>query len=425
MAPTLQQLLERAAGDADRDLDMPALLRRAERRRRQRARRRAGLVVVAVIVVALVGSIVPMGRDDSRDGSDLATIDDTTTRETPIESTASEQLLVDDGYDGIVAIDPIARIVVRAPVKGQRAGDQPHRLLLVGYTLVVGRGELFAAPATGGQSRKIGNATIAIPAEQPNRIWLVDYPGAIGDGQPSLRLADVEGRIEVEVLGLAPEDGHPVAGALGGIVHETDNGLVVWDPATRRITRTLGSSSARVLAASHGAVAWCEALCDTLHLTRVGQGDAVFGGFGHLYSNAQFSPDGRRLVVVRGPDPDCCRSDRSAANDLAVIDAIGGTTVTGFRSAAPVDALSWSPAGDAIVVATSGPGAATTFTRFSITEGETGSVTVPITNVQRFVMIASSRAPFIADARDAAPEQCPAASGAAPPREKGCWFGFP
>jgi hypothetical protein len=296
--PTLKKLLEDAVGEVDREFDAALLIRTATTRRERRHRRNIVLVVAATVAALISAALVPTLTDDDHDQSDVNTANVVSTK----PSGAGEErtvLVIDDGYDGIVVVDPLARIVVRARVDGQRAEDRPHHLLRVGDTLVVGRDEIYAAPIAGGSSRKLGDATLAIPAEQGDRVWLVDYPGGrVGLGAPMLRLVDLEGRVETEVLGLEP-GAVPIVGALGGIVYQIDAGLVVWDARTRTTVRTLTTRQSQILASMDGKVAWCEAPCNTLRISRAGEPDVVFVAVGHRYTMAEFSPDGRRLATVR------------------------------------------------------------------------------------------------------------------------------
>lgn len=425
MTPTLRDLLERAAGAANREFDLTPLLRRADRRRRQRARRRAVLSVASVIVVAIVVALVPSAARDDGEEDDLATVNMTTTRFDAGDGPERTMFVIDDGYDGVLVVDPITHIAVRARLDGQRAGDQPNRLLLVGDHVVVGRGEIFVSSLAGGPSRKLGDATIAIPAEQPNRVWLVDYPdGRIGSGTPTLRLADLEGRVEMEIEGLAPGVGLPVAGAIGGVVHETANGLAVWNPQTRTITRSLGSSSAHVLSSGGGAIAWCETTCETLRLSREGRADTVFTGFGHYFSAAQFSPDGRRLATVRQLGGACCPSRTPALADIAIIDAIGGVSIGGFQASSAVDALAWTPDGDAVIATGDGPNA-TTVQHFSLKGSGPIQSTIPFPNVKTFVTVSTAQHPYLSAARFTTPERCTEAHIHSADRATPCSFGFP
>jgi hypothetical protein len=419
--PTLKELLEDAVGEIDHEFDAPSLILTATTRRLRRHRRRVALAVAATVVAGIAAALVPTLADGDNDRSDLTTSNVVTTKLTDVGK-ERVVLVIDDGYDGIVVVDPLAHVVVRARVDGQRVGDQRYRLLTVGDTLIVGWGEIFAAPIAGGTSRKLGDATIAIPAEQPDRVWLVDYPGGkIGLGTPTLRLVDLTGRVETEVIGMEPL-AVPIVGALGGIVYETNTGLVVWDPQTRTIIKTLSVRQSQVLASAGGKLAWCEDPCNTLRISRVVEPDAVFVTVGHRYTLAQFSPDGRRLAAVHRPSVE---TESPSTAEIKIVDAVGGAAIAGFKSNSEIAALTWAPTSDAVIATADAPDSSGTVITNYLLTGATTISTIPIGDVRRFIATAATATPYSSTARLTEPESCTAAHIHSTDRATPCSYGYP
>ncbi|HET6775794.1 MAG TPA: hypothetical protein VFH36_20955 [Acidimicrobiales bacterium] len=126
-------------------------------------------------------------------------------------------LLVSDGIDGVTAVDLDHRLAGRRVVEGERAGDQPFRLTLTGSHLVVGWGEIYAAPLSGASSTKIDDATIYLPAAEPGEVWTVTWDGGrVGEGQASVRRVRVDGTIGFSSDGFDTARLTPLLGVPGG-----------------------------------------------------------------------------------------------------------------------------------------------------------------------------------------------------------------
>src|SRR5919106_3343148 len=96
-------------------------------------------------------------------------------------------LLVDDGIDGLTAINLDRRLAGRSVVEGQRAGDEQYSMVKVGDRLVVGWGEPHSVDLTTREGISLGHATIFVPAAEPDRVWMIGYPGGrIGTGDPQV-----------------------------------------------------------------------------------------------------------------------------------------------------------------------------------------------------------------------------------------------
>ena len=166
----LGDLLREAVGEvAPEPWSVDDVARRA-RRRRHRQRVGGALATVAVVVAAAVG--VMTGGD--RSGVDVVDQPQPPTGQPVFSTPTGVALLFDDGYDGVTALDLDTGVVGRRVVDGQRAGDQPYRLFRSGDSLIVGWGEVFAAPLDGGPSVSLGEATLAVPAVRAG-------PGLAGD----------------------------------------------------------------------------------------------------------------------------------------------------------------------------------------------------------------------------------------------------
>jgi hypothetical protein len=211
-------------------------------------------------------------------------------------------LVFDDGLEGTIRVDLDRRTVERKPLDGQRAGDQPFRLLRTGDALVFGWGDVYTAPLSGEPSSLVGAATIFVPALDDGTVWLVDYPGGrIGDGVPTIRHVQLDGTVLSERAGL--EHGVPIREVQGGLAYEVDDGIVVWDPATGDTTPLLDRGA--FIGDVHGSkVAWCEATgpCREIHVTDLDTGAEVSAtptdpAYAVNFADAAFSPDGTELAV--------------------------------------------------------------------------------------------------------------------------------
>ena len=145
----------------------------------------------------------------------------------PTPAAANDDVLIfDDGYDGVLAVDPTTKIAARRVVTGQRAGDQPFRSLLTSGTLIVGWDDVYATPIATGVSRFIGKGVV-IPSEDPGRVWLTPF----GSGPPTYRLVDLDGHVVLETQGLK-STALPVA-IPGGLAFAGNRGIELWDAPRR------------------------------------------------------------------------------------------------------------------------------------------------------------------------------------------------
>lgn len=228
---------------------------------------------------------------------------------TGFSSPTATTLIVDNGNSGATAVDLDSGERADLELPGQQPGDPPYRLHQMGDLLVYGGGEIWAYdPASGGSPRLIGEATVFLPAAEPDRLWLIDYPGGrIGQGAPTWRLVDLQGRTLHE--GGGSVSAMPVRGVPGGLaLAGSDGSLLRYHIGTRQIADYVGQAGAHLLDVTPHLVAWCEVECRTVEVTdairsgtyaQLGAGDVVrFAPDG-----VWLSPDGARLAAhVEFPD---------------------------------------------------------------------------------------------------------------------------
>lgn len=246
-------------------------------------------------------------------------------------------LIFDDGLNGAIVVDPNLAGVQLREIEGQRPGDQPYRLELVGGSLIVGWDQIYAVDLDSGESRVLGEATIFVKAAEPERIWLIDYPGgAIGSGTPQAWQVSVSGEALTRVAEVEPE-GFPAIGVAAGLALESDSGMRIWDVREGTILGTLGSGTAHVADSTFGygsALAWCSGPCDQMHVTEIPSlDDSVFtyqaqGGF--IVGGARFSGDGRYLAAP------------TESGDIVIFDRDSANANLAFSVAEAPTALRWS-----------------------------------------------------------------------------------
>ena len=159
----------------------------------------------------------------------------------------------------------------RVLLEGQRPGDQPQRLLRAGDALVVGWGEPHAVSLTDGASAGLGEATIALPAVEPDAVWLADWEGGrVGSGDLRLRRVDIDGTVRFE-SGVVDVGGFPPLGRQRRGVR-LDSGLALWDAEEQAVTVEVPGEQAFIADSADGVVAWCDRDCVELRLTDVEDG---------------------------------------------------------------------------------------------------------------------------------------------------------
>ena len=289
----LPELLNDAVGEVEPGFGPPEIMHRVRRRRRSR-RVAAGTVVVALtaILVAFVAFHGPTAERKIRVVS-------------PTSSTPD--VLVFDEAGGLLSVDVSTHVATYNPIYGWAGGDPPFDSLRVGDDIVVGWGDVYAAPVSGASARKLGTG-VFVPAVEPGAVWLTSY-GKVQT--PTERLVDTSGRVLME--GPAPiQPGRSssvpaITGIPGGLVLQTETGLDIWDARTGRITRHLGTTAGSAAPAFGSLLAWCDQCNQTLELTDLTSGITrsialTLDGASLDLSHFVFSPDGTHLAIPTSLD---------------------------------------------------------------------------------------------------------------------------
>lgn len=422
--PSLAEMLHDAVGDLDHagdDFDLERLAERATARRRRRHRRRVtvgaavAVVLLAVVAVGLVRRDQgPRVRTGPADG-------------TGFSSPTDAVLFFDDGYDGVTIVDVDRGIAVRHPGLGQVAGDQPFRIRRVEDRLVVGWGEIYSAPLGVGPSRLLGEATIFVPAAEPDRVWLVDYPGgAVGGGRLQVRTVDMSGRVLLDVPGPENELGTPVIGVPGGLALVTGSGLNLWNATTGDLTH-LGQGASSALDVDAETLAWCDDGCTKLQLTDVSEPDAIgryeltvhLDAYGSITS-AELAPDGRHVAVTLAPNT----PDDGETSVVVVIDAATGESTPVTETAGAYAPVAWSPDSRSLFLASdSSRVGKTDLGRYSLAGDSLENVTLPFGGLGDFVVADRAETDPLPNPTATA-EECPPPTVQPSGRTRDCTVGF-
>ena len=207
------------------------------------------------------------------------------------------------------SVDVDAATVDSYPLSQLAPGDPPVRL--------VRRGDLLAAwgrsdgqygvhlidPANPAATTLLSPAWMFIPSAEPDRVWLgirdPDSPDTVR-ALSAVREVAITG--EITLPDVAPPNGWwPIAAVLDGLLFQTDDSLLLWDPTTGEDLRTLPGPFP--VATWGNRIASCTSPCDQIQLTDLDadtetaieapEGVEWFDGYG-----GAFSPDGRYLAVV-------------------------------------------------------------------------------------------------------------------------------
>jgi len=344
------------------------------RRRRSAQGLAAGAAVVIVVLISLIAAATTSGghntQVETRPPVGLAPA------ATVFGSATGDAVVFDDGGNGVATVDLDTRTVAVQAIVGQQAGDQPWRLTTSGSDLIVGWGNVYAAPLGGGPSRLLGAATVSLPAAEANDVWLATWAGgAIGQGTLSVSEVTTTGRVIVPptVPGLGSDV--PLVGIPHGLAFQSTQGLMLWDAATNAVTETLGSGEPEAGLPDGAQLAWCETDCTVLHVSNlVLDGEMEVsppaGTTAFQAQTARFSPDGRYLAVVAvGP----------RASSFVVVDTVTGTSRIVADAVAARALVGWAPGGDRLFFAsqpTSDPGV--TLGSFTVANGKTQTAQIPV-----------------------------------------------
>ena len=316
-----------------------------EARRRRRRRRTGAAAVTGIILVLLLATLLVASPNGPvrgpRSGSRTGVPDSGGLFARPTGAV----LLFANG----LSLDLDRGTTDRRAIVGQRPGDQQWDIVESGRSVVVGWGEVWATTTSEGRSRLLGPVVTFVPAAERGAVWLVDYPGGrIGLGTPTLSEVTVGGVYLHRVQGPPASLGVPSVGIPGGLAFETGTGVALWDVSTRSFVRRLGNTAGFIGDAAGGALAWCEGLCSSLHVTDVRStslqvtdrrgADYAFrspqAGQVFLGRSPRLSPDGRYVAVLT------TRPGLMTAHQLGTLDVID--LHTGRVTVARSDLSVWS-----------------------------------------------------------------------------------
>jgi hypothetical protein len=385
------------AGDHELGLERPS----GHRRRRWPF---LATAAAAACVVAIAVAAVTVLRSDGGDDADTATVG--APAGAVFDARTGTVLLFTDGV-GVTALDLDAGSAVRRFLDGERAGDQPYRINHVDDQLVVGWGEIYAAPLDGGPSTLIDSATIFIPAAEPGEVWTVDYPGGrIGQGRAEIRRVTMDGVVAFSAGTLDTDRYSPLYGVPGGLVVRGPEGLAIWNATTGRLSDPIGPATPVISIASDGThLAWCDDTCAdprVVDLEHTGPPTAPAGASGQRLA---LSPDGNHLAVLR-PTTD-------GRAELVVTDVTTGdetrVATTPLRDSA---SLQWANDGHQLFHATDLYGSKrTTLGRYDLATGAWQSVELDLGDNLTFVPIPHDQATGLLTDQRAQPEACRSVEG--------------
>jgi hypothetical protein len=373
----------------------------------------SGLAAAAVVAISVAA--VTVLRSDPDDDAIVAT---DTSPGGVFDARTDTVLVFSDGIDGITALDLDAGVASRRILAGERAGDQPYRTGLVGDHLVVGWGEIYAAPLDGGPSARIDTATVFIPAAEPGQVWTVDYPGGrIGQGRAEIRRVTMDGRVVFSTDVLDTDRYYPLYGVPGGLVVRGPEGLAIWDAANGRVGDPIGPAAPANHFVSDGThLAWCDETCqEPPQVVDLGQPGPPTAPAGVANQRLALSPDGGHLAVIR---PTTNGRAELLLTDLATGEQTRVATV-GRQWAT----LQWADDSHQLFYATTAQSSTTTLGRYDLTTGAWQAVEVDLGNTVSFVPIARDRATALLAGRRLEPNDCPPAGNEFPSgRTESCTF---
>jgi hypothetical protein len=328
-------------------------------------------------------------------------------------------LLFDDGIDGVLALDPDNRVASRSVVMGQRAGDQPYRLHRVSDSIVTGWGEVYSTNLLTGQATSIGTATISLPAAEPDRVWLIDWPGGrVGVGTPSAWQVDANGVVLTQPQEIQGS-GIPALGVPGGLAIETDDGIRLWYPGIGLTAEVLGVGAAHVAAASQTRLAYCRTdRCVAIEVLDFVTTERLVirhpdGSARQFYPDgARFSPDGQRLALP-------------VLDGLVVADLVSGQAVNIIDGPIQSWLIDWSPGGEYLFAAQYSYGdTINSLRRYDPATGAIAEAWVPFGGTLDFIVLGPGEAVRLIRDQDQPPQACPPVFGYPSGREGICGFRF-
>jgi WD40 repeat protein len=308
-------------------------------------------------------------------------------------------LLLDDGLEGLIAVDPDARRFASSPVEGQRAGDEEFSMVKVGERLVVGWANIHVVDIATRQGFSLGSATVFVPSAVDDNVWMVDYPGgSIGSGRPSVWQVNTTGETTIAPRELN-SDLIPVFGTDGGLALQSDLGIELWDVATGEVRDLAGDGPGFAHDVSGDTLAWCGGNCSTLNLTNTSSliTEELPAPAGMVFLDSGFSDDGRYLAAILADD----FSFQGEA--ILLLDRETGMETKLSGEGAPVDFMGWAPDNDQLFATGYSYGRGVTpIWHYRISTGELTTAVIPVGGAITPVVIEGSLADeyFTSDVED-------------------------
>lgn len=236
--------------------------------------------------------------------------------------------------------------VTHAKFRQLDPGDPQHHLLRRGRSLVGWGYETYLLDPDLEDPPKllVDDSLFFIPSAHDDRVWITteyrdpDTKGLVA----TVREVSLDGTVTVPDV-RPPHGGWLEASLRSGLLFSRGGKRFVWDPETREVVFRFRSED---LGPTHeDLVVWCEARCETLHVTNAGTGEERTidppAGFGSFRAwEGEFSPDGETIALP-------VRAGERHAVQLALVDFDDGTatTVDGTATAEWFNFVEWSATG--------------------------------------------------------------------------------
>lgn len=308
-------------------------------------------------------------------------------------------LLLDDGLEGLTAIDPDARRAARSSVTGQRPGDEEFSMVRVGERLVVGWANIHAVDIATRQGLSLGSATVFVPSATEDNVWMIDYPGgSIGSGRPTVWQVNTSGETTIEPRELN-SDLVVLTGIDRGLALQSNQGIELWNVATGEIRKLAGDGGGFAHDVSGDTLAWCSGGCATLNLSNTSSltTEELSAPAGMVFLDSGFSDDGRYLAAILADD------SSFLGEAILLLDRETGMETTISDQGGPVDFVAWAPDNDQLFATGYSYGQGVTpVWRYEISSGRFSSVVLPIGGALTPVVIDRSVADeyFTSDGED-------------------------
>lgn len=319
-------------------------------------------------------------------------------------------LLLDDGLTGLIAVDVDRRLAARTVVEGQRAGDEPYSMIKVGGRLVVGWAEPYSVDLATREGISLGGATVFVPAAEPNRVWMIDYPGGrIGQGDPLVWQVDVVSGEPVSEPTSLPVDLYPAIGIPGGLALQPESGISLWDSETGSFTRLVSNGFGSPHDVHGDDLIWCKDQCTQLVVTDTSnmESETFDPPTGYdMFLTSKVSPDGRTLAALVG------RQGREFYQGEAIwlLDRDSKDTSLVSDPETHAEQLAWAPDGDQLFATSySYRETRTAVWRYQVGDQEFSSVVLPFGGALSLVVVESTLADAYLGDELVDPGECPGA----------------